>query len=460
MKHYFCQVLTNAVLTIYIYLGVTILFSSTTQAQGGLLLDKIVAKVDNYIILKSELDYAYFNAINGQNPQPPGRKTLCQILEGLIINKLLLAKAEIDSVVVKEKQVTDELNRRMEYMIKTTGGDAKRIEEAFGKSIEVLKEELRTQVKEQLIMREMENKITADVKITPKEVRKFFNSIPKDSIPYLGTEVEVAQIVKLPIINREQKQALKDKLEKIRQRILKGEDFATLAKQYSEDFVTAKDGGDLGWQERGNLVPEFEAAVFRMKPGEVSQVIESQFGFHIIKLIERRGNQYRSSHILMRPNYDLADLSQAEKYLDSLRTKILQDSIKFEKAAKEFSDDKATAQNLGYFMSPSGGRKLFTDEIDFYLYSVIDTMKVGTISKPVPYRTDDGKQAMRIIYFKSKTPPHPASLETDYPKIYTYALNDKKNKAIMQWFKRTRNEVYIRLEPEYKDCKLTELQID
>ena len=428
---------------------------SLAQGQKGVSIDKIIARVDNHYILSSELEemYASYKA-NGQ--KAPEK---CQILESLIINKMLLAKAEIDSVTVEEKEVDNELDGKMGYMIQRFGSE-KNIVEAYGKSIENLKTELRGQVKDQKIVEKMQRTISGDVKITPNEVRKFFNSIPKDSLPYIAAEVEIGHIVRLGTVTREQKDKLKQQLLDLKARAEKGEDFAMLAQIYSEDLGSAKNGGDLNFAKRGAMLPEFEGAALALKPGEMSGVIESQYGFHLIKLIETRGAEYHARHILLRPDYNKgSDMTRAVQVLDSLRALIKTDTLTFAQAASANSEDKETAETGGLIQDRSTGlgRLTLDASMDPALYFAIDSMKVGDISIPVSYRTEDGKSAMRILWYKSKTEPHTASLREDYEKLAQIVLSNKRNNALEEWFKKAQGDVYISVEPEYKNCKILSL---
>ena len=425
---------------------------SLGQGQKGVSIDKIIARVDNHYILSSELEemYASYKA-NGQ--KAPEK---CQILESLIINKMLLAKAEIDSVTVEDKEVDNELDGKMGYMIQRFGSE-KNIVEAYGKSIENLKTELRGQVKDQKIVEKMQRTISGDVKITPNEVRKFFNSIPKDSLPYIAAEVEIGHIVRLGTVTREQKDKLKQQLLDLKARAEKGEDFAMLAQIYSEDLGSAKNGGDLNFAKRGAMLPEFEGAALALKPGEMSGVIESQYGFHLIKLIETRGAEYHARHILLRPDYNKgSDMTRAVQVLDSLRALIKTDTLTFAQAASANSEDKETSETGGLIQDRNTGlgRLTLDASMDPALYFAIDSMKVGDISIPVSYRTEDGKSAMRILWYKSKTEPHTASLREDYEKLAQIVLSNKRNNALEEWFKKAQGDVYISVEPEYKNCKI------
>lgn len=430
-----------------------------SQSSNEVIIDKIIAKIDNQIILKSELEISYLQYFASLSPEQAREdvaeeKLKCRIFESLIINKILVAKAEIDSVIVENKVIEDQLDRRMEFFIAQIGSEEK-LEEYYDKSIDELKSELRLQVKEQLIIQEMQDNITQKNKVTPSEVKKFFNKIDKDSLPYFSTEVEIAQIVIFPKVGRAQKIQAKIKLQKIRQRILNGEDFAAMVQEYSHDPGSAKVGGELGFWKIGELAPEYEAAALNLKPNDISDVIESQFGFHLIQLIERRGNEYNSRHILIKPNSSILDVDYTEKFLDSIRSIILADSMMFEKAAKEFSEDQETNGNGGFLFDPNtGSTKLSLDQVDPVIFFTIDTMKTGTISPPVLYKTQEGKQALRIIWYKSKTPPHQANLKQDYQKIYTATLENKKSHALVEWIEKAKSDVFIDIDEEYNYCNL------
>lgn len=425
--------------------------TSFGQGQSGTSIDKIIARVDNHYILKSEVE-SWYESLKAQGQ----RGDKCSLLERVIINKMLLAKAEIDSVVVEDKEVEAELAGRMDMMIRQYGS-AKNITESLGKSIEALKQELKQDVKDQRIIETMQGKIAGDVKITPHEVKKFFNSIPKDSLPFIPSEVQIGHIVRYATVTREQKEKLRNELLDIKKKVLAGEDFAQLAQIYSEDVESAKIGGDVGFSKRGAMVPEYEGASLALKPGELSDVIESQFGFHLIQLLDTRGAEYHTRHILLRPDYNKGtDVTDATRYLDSLRSLIKSDSLSFVVAAKDNSEDKMTADAGGLIQDPQ--TQLTTlpldASMDMALYFAIDTMKVGDISKPVAYRTDDGRSAMRIIWYKDKSEPHTISFSEDYERLAKYTLEFKKNTAMEEWFKKAQDDVFISVEPEFQTCKI------
>ncbi len=437
-----------------IVLAMVFLLIVKTQAQ---VLDRIIAKVDNYIVLQSELEIAHeqFKA----NMEVASTEDIeCKVLETLIINKLLLAKAEIDSVVIERHLVDDQLERRMQYFISQVGG-ADKIEQYYGKSLDDLKSDLRKQVKEQMVIQRMQENITTKIKVTPGDVKKFFHSIPQDSLPYFSTEVEIGHIVKKAIISKTQKNLARKKLEEIRQRVINGEDFCELAKIYSEDPGSARLCGELGYFGKGDLVPPYEAAALKLKPGETSPVIESEFGYHVIQLLGRKGNEYNSRHILIKATSSQKDIHNSAEYLDSLRQAILDNKISFEKAAKEFSDDKMTSPSGGMFQDQNtGDTRISLENIDPGLFFVIDTMKLGTITPPFLFRMEDGTEAMRIVYYKTKIAPHQANLNDDYQKILTATEEEKKNNAINEWFDKTKGEVYIDIHSDYKHCQILQAQ--
>jgi peptidyl-prolyl cis-trans isomerase SurA len=436
------------------FLAVSLQLFAQEKEKTGFVVDKIIAKVDNYIVIKSELESAYQGYIAEGNQQSEDAK--CQLFNRLIMNKLMVAKAAIDSVLVTDFEVDQNTSQRMNAILQNSGNSPEELERRYGKSLEQIRVELRDQIREQLLAREMTGRITKDLKITPAEVKRFYNKIPQDSLPFYSSDVEIGQIVKVAKISDAQKEESKARLRELRERILNGEDFNALAQKYSEDPSARSNGGEMGFVGRGAMVPQFEAMGFKLRKGEISQPFESPFGIHIMQLIDRRGNEYNSRHILLLGNPSVDDIAKAEKYLDSLRRKIVKDSIKFEYAAKEYSDDTPTKGRGGFFTDADGGLHVSLREIDPVVYLAIDTMKVGSISKPLTYRTEEGKEAARILYFKAKLPPHQANLKDDWHRIQSAALAEKKDKIIEKWFVKSRQDVFINIDPAYNYCKILE----
>ncbi len=440
--------------TLLLLFILTVIFQHSLVAQTPIVLDKIIAKVDNYYLLKSELETQLAQYAQSQQPAPPK----CQLLESLVVGKLMLAKAEIDSVTVDEKRLDGELNSRMEQMEQQFGSQ-KNIVEAYGKTISSLKDELRSAIKEQMTTRKMQEKITGDVKVTPREVRRFFEAIPKDSLPYLPSEVEIGHIVRLAKTTKAQKEELYKRLNEYKKRVEYGEKFEELAKLFSEDIGSGKRGGDLGFAKRGAMVAPFEAAALKLKPNQMSEVVESEFGYHLIKLLETRGQEYHALHILLRPDYQRLDVTDPKRFLDSVRVLIQRDTLKFQNAAKQFSEDKATQDAGGMITDPQtrSVRMPLDGTMESGLYFTVDTMSVGTVTAPMAYRTEDGRSAMRILYYKKKHAPHYANMEDDFQRLSTYTMNKKKNTAIEKWFAKAKEDVFIYVVDEYKECNVMKM---
>ncbi|MDN3668595.1 peptidylprolyl isomerase [Echinicola jeungdonensis] len=433
------------------------------EKPEGQVLDKIIAKVDNYIILESDLQKAYVDAVS-QSQEGFEAPSRCDIFESLLINKLLVAKAEIDSVIVTDAEVMLEADRRFSMILQQFGGDEDMLVETYGKTAEQLKAELHDKLKEQQIISKMRKNITQNLAVSPAEVREFYNQIPKDSLPFFSAEVAVGQIVKKPEVNREEKDRVADKLREIKQKILDGEaDFAKMALRYSEDPGSKTRGGDLGFSQKGAMVPEYEAAALKLREGEISEPVESDFGYHLIQLLEKRSDSYNSRHILIKPKPTKEDIKRTERELDSLRNLIALDSIEFSKAAKEYSEDRNTSDNGGFFTDPTTGANRLTLRTleDPILYFTLDTMKVGTLSHAISYeeqnqRTGESEPAVRLLYYKNRFPAHRANLKDDYEKLKAAAKKKKESEILDEWFKLAKEEVYIDIDPAYDRCNALE----
>lgn len=428
------------------------LLAYTARAQGPA--DKIVAVLGDNIILYSDVEGQYAQYLSQGGAADPMMR--CHIIESLLTQKMLQNQAAVDSIEVSDGQVDDELNRRLSYFIGQIGGQDK-LEQFLGKSVLEFKEELRVDIKSMIMAQNMQAEITKNVTVTPAEVRKFYENIPVDSLPYFNTEVEVGQIVKKPEISRAAKQEAKDKLEALRERVRKGEDFATLAILYSQDG-SARSGGELGFVGRGELVKAFEAVAFKLKPGELSPIVETEFGFHIVQLIERRGEQVNVRHILIKPQITNGDVLKAKQFLDSVYVLIQTQKMTFAEAAAKFSDDELTKNNNGMMQNQQeGSSRIPTDQLDPALYFILDTMKVGTISQSMLFRNAANEPAYRLINYVSKTEPHRANLKEDYQKIQQAALTDKQNKVMEDWFTKKRETTYIKISEEYRECENMEV---
>ena len=426
-------------------------FKGISQESSGVVVDEIIVRVDDYIVLRSELESTYLDILS--RGERISGNTKCAVLKDLITNKLLVAKAEIDSVLVEDGQVDQELNSRMALIINQVGSEDE-IEKYYNKTIAEFKKELFDDIKEQLIVRKMRQEILADVVVSPEEVKDFYESVPRDSLPYFSTQVKVSQIVKVPEVGKEQKDKTRGELLKIRDKILNGESFEILATLNSQDPGSAQNGGNLGFVGRGTFQPEFEAAVFKLKEGEISMPVETEFGFHLIQLIEKRGNLFNSRHILLQPEFSESDIQRTKDFLDSLKGLAYSDSVTFEELAREYSDDKFTSSFGGYFTDAMGSENVLVEELDPVIFFTIDTMDVSQISVPFESRTDDGKIAYKLIFFKEKIPPHLGNLEEDYQRFRNFTLNRKQGIELDRWFEKARKEIFINVDPEYNSCNI------
>ncbi|PTS91404.1 peptidylprolyl isomerase [Pedobacter sp. HMWF019] len=416
-------------------------------------IDKVVAVLGGNIILLSELNQQYAQYLNSGNPNGDGVK--CYILQQMLVQKLLKQQAEIDSVMVDDKQVDDEVDRRMRSSIQRAGGQD-RLEQFLNKSVLQYKDEIRPDIKDALIANKMQQKITENVNVTPLEVKKYFDTYKTDSLPDINTEYEIGEIVLHPELTKVEKQKYYDKLDAIRLRVKSGEDFGFLAKTYSEDPGSASEGGDLGFFDRTMMAKEFTAWAFKLKAGEVSPVFETEFGYHILQVLERRGEQVHARHILIRPQTTPASLDRVKLHADSIYNNILTKKLPFSAAASLYSDNKETKYNGGMMLYADNvtARTTFipAEKVDPKVFLVIDTMKVGEVSKPNFFSGADGKDGYKILLLKSKIPPHKGNLDQDYVKFKERAQDVKVNKVLSEWFEKRRETTYIKIDPEYSTC--------
>jgi peptidyl-prolyl cis-trans isomerase SurA len=435
-------------------LGVTTFCSSYAQNRPGMIIDQIVAVVGDNVIMQSELEME-FSQLKKEFPDMPD-SLKCELLKQKLNEKVLLSKAQLDSVELSEDRVEAELERRIAYFASQTPGGVKGLEEYYGKTIAEIKNTNRDKIREGLLVQEIQQKALKDVKVAPTDIKRLFNEMEKiDSLPFYSAEVEVAQIIIKPKVSKEAKEIALEKIQDLRNRIVSGEDFNTLALIYSDDKGSAIQNGELGYFGRGAMVPEFEAAAFRLKPDSISKIIETIFGYHILKLIDRKGDNINVRHILIRPKIFTTDIEAAKQKLDSILWQIKIDSLTFEKAAKKFSSDEQTKGNGGFITeSNMGTTKIPIDELDKNLYFRIEGMKPGEISEPelVTMPTPDREQVWRVFYLKSESPPHRANLKDDYQKFQAMAESRKKAKAIAEYTNRAKKQFYINVSDAYKNC--------
>ena len=428
-----------------------VLFAVSSKAQEPQVIDRVVAVVGQNIILQSDIEAQYMQLRLQGGIQGSASSIRCEILEDLMFRKLMLNQAEMDSITVTDEQVNAEVDRLVRYFISQLGSQ-ENLEKYYKKSMSEIKEELFRMRKDQMLEEQVQQTMLANVEVTPAEVRKCYYDIPHDSVPMVNSKYEIAHIVKKPAITLEQKLEVKDRLYKMRKRILDGERFSTLALLYSEDPGSAKKGGELGFHGRGEFAPEFEAAAFNLRDGEISEVIETEFGFHIIQMIERRGEFVNVRHILLTVKVSPEALQEAYDELDSIAKLINNDSITFDEAVRKFSDENDKISG-GILVNLNTGSTLFdASELDQQVSFTINRMQVGELSEPVPMKTDDNKDAYRLLYLKRKTAPHKANLKDDYTLIRDWAMQQKREEIINKWIANNSQKAYIKVIDDFKDC--------
>ena len=419
----------------------------TTKSQNKI--DGIVAVVGEKIILNSAIENQFQQLkVQGLNTNLNSK---CLILEDLIYQKLLAYQAQVDSIEVSENEILDAINQRIDYFVSQVGSKEK-LEETFGKSILELKDDYKPSFRDQILAQRMRSKITSDINVTPQDVKDFFNNIPKDSLPYFPHEYQFSKIVIFPKIDKIEKSRLENKLLEFKKRIKSEDDFKFLATLYSEDS-SSKKGGELGYVSRGDLVPEFESVAFRLSKGEVSEIVKTKFGFHIIQLIDRKGEQINVRHILLKPKHSQKSIEKVKLQLDSIVNLIKIDSLSFEDAAYKFSEDD-TKNNGGIVVNFQSGNSIFTkEEMEPLLYSNIKELEDGEISKPYVFKTYDERSACKVILLNKSTKPHYANLKDDYERIQKVSLENLKNETFEKWLKNKINQIYINIKMDY-DCNL------
>ena len=379
--------------------------------------------------------------------------TRCEILEDMMFQNLLYVQAQKDSLSVTPKEVETELDRRLSVFINQIGSEQK-LEEYFGKTIKSIKDDLRSTIEEQMLAQKVQQKIIGDTKVTPSEVKNFFEKLPADSIPTIEAYYELSEIVIKPEVSKEDKEKVIAELNKIRERILNGESFSTMAVLYSEDPGSAMKGGELGFVSKTDLVPEFSQVAFNLtSPLDVSQVVETEYGFHIIQMIEKKGNMMNFRHILMKPKVSMEALEAADKKANEVYNILKADTISFVDAVKKYSNGDSKGSD-GKVMNPYyGDARMTSDFLDPYTKSAVMPLKEGEYSKPFLSSDNKGSRVIKIVRLDLDVKEHKANLKDDYLTLQRAALEDKNSRLIDEWVKDKVQSVYITIDDEYKDCK-------
>lgn len=418
------------------------------------LIDKVVAVVGENIVLYSEIEDQIDQMTLSDVPVTANSR--CEILEDLMYQKLFLNQSKEDSLVVSDEQIEQELNRRLRYFISQIGSEEELVK-FYGKTLDEIREDFKDEVREILLIQQMQQRVMSSANVSPLEVKEFYKGIPKDSLPYINTEVELAHIVKKSPISKNEEERIIARLKDFKARVNAGEDFGTLAYLYSLDPGSAEKNGELGFLGRNELVPEFANAANGLQKGQMSDIVKTQFGYHLLQMIDRRGEQINVRHILLIPQVSPEDLLQAKKFLDSLYVQIQEnDTLTFARAAAKFSDDPDTKMNGGRLINPmSGTTKFDVDElgqIDRSLMFAVQKLKKGEMTQPVLFQANDGKRSYRILKLLTLTEPHVANLQTDYSRLQQAAKRLKENALLEKWIREHKDNAYVWVDPAFEGC--------
>mgnify|MGYP003588061389 CR=1 FL=1 len=437
---------------IFFLFSLLCLTTSNLVAQSNII-DEVIWIVGDESILRSEVEEQRLRA--QYEGTPIQGDPYCVIPEQIAINKLFLHQAILDSIEVSESSVMNQVESRLNFFISQIGSKEK-MEEYFGKSTVNLREDLRVMFRDQMIIQQMQQKLVGDIKSTPSDIRRFYNSLPQDSIPMVPAQVELQIISFEPPVPIEETSRVKERLRDFSERVNKGTtDFSVLARLYSEDTESAKRGGELGFMGRGQLVPEFATVAFNLTdPKKVSRIVQSEFGYHIIQLIEKRGDRINCRHILLKPRVSLADKNKAVQKLDSITEMIRTGKTTFEQAVIYFSQDKNTAMNAGLMLNEkSNSSKFEYQDLPQEVAKVVYDMNVGEISKPFTMISPTtNKEVVAVVKVKSKTDNHKANLTDDYQMLRNYYESQKKEEFIQSWIARKQKETYISIDPQWQNC--------
>ena len=445
LKNMFKSLLKSALL-----LGAIISGQQIAGAQDKVI-DQIVAVVGSNPILKSDIESAAIQ-MQAQGATTQGDMK-CEILEELLEQKLLLAEAELDTlIIVTDNQINQQMDRRMSYFIENIGSE-KEVEKYFNKPIVQLKAEMSETIKEQLKTDQMKAKVIEKVTATPSEVRQFFRQMPQKEIPEIGSQLEYSQITILPAITEKEDLEVKAKLRDFKKRVENGDNFATLAILYSEDPGSARNGGEMDYVGRGMLDPAFATEAFNLKPNQVSKVVKSEFGYHIIQLIDRKGEKIKCRHILLRAKVEPKELLTAKTRIDSLADFVRSSKITWDQAAYLYSSDKSTRNNGGLVTSQNTGSSKFqVSELDPDVSKVITTMNIGEISNPFLTLDDKQREVYKVIKLNSKSKSHQANLQEDYQHLSDLFLTKKKEETYRKWIAKQQAKTYIHVDDSYANC--------
>ena len=425
--------------------GLTFTYSQNYEEK--VLVDGVFAIVGNNVIFHSDIENQILQYQSQEsNLLLDSIQLRERVVEELILQKVLLHFAVLDSIDIDMNEVENNINQRMVFFEEQLGSKEK-VENYFDKSTIDLKNELRPIIKNQLLTQKMQYEITKDLNISPGDVKEFYNNLHVDSIPIIETHFQIAQVLKIPDAASFEIEETLSKLEDLRNRILEGADFSTMAILYSEDPGSSRNGGVYLNIKKGAFVKEFEAVAFSLNPGEISEIFKTEFGYHIVQLTERRGNEIDVRHILMTPKISSKEMLKAKEFLSSLKENILNEELTFLEAAKQFSSDKDTRYNGGLLINPITNNSFFSisdlDKMDTSLLNEINILSEGEITDPIYIKLSTGKEAYRIIKLVSKLPEHIATLKDDYSFLKNHFYKIKEQEKMEIWYKKKIQDIYI-----------------
>lgn len=432
-------------------LAAMVLASGSAMAQD--IADKIIVVVGrNKIILKSDLERRFQEA-KAQDPNL-NDSVKCQLLQQMVMQNIMLEQAERDSVTITDEDVEGQLDNRLRYFTNLYGSK-ERLEQMAGKTIYQMKEDFRDDIRNELIVQKMQGQIFENIKITPAEVSNFYRRIPVDSLPFFPATIEVGQIVIDPPVSMEMDEYAHKRLEDIRKDIVDGKySFETAAGLYTDDPGSRDNGGRYdGVTRNGSWAPEFLAAAFKLQNGEISPIFKTKFGYHIIQMVNRKGDEADLRHILIKPQVTTADFKSALGKLDSVYNLLTTGKMTFPEAVGKFSTDEAAKRTGGMIADPNtGNTELDVTKLDPGMVLLLDSLKPGGFSKPHVFYNDMHEQSCRIVYLRNRTTPHKANLQDDYSRIQEVALAEKKNLKMITWIREKLPSFYLMIDPVYQQC--------
>lgn len=419
------------------------------------IVDEIIWVVGNEPILLSDVEET---RISSEAYGQPVDNPYCTIPEQIAVNKLFVHQAELDSVTVSESDVIRAVDNRINESIQAFGS-REALEQMYGRSVSQMRENLKKQYREQMMADEVRQKLTTDVKATPAEVREYFKNVPNDSLPFIPTQVEVQIITSVPEVPRAEVERIENKLREYARRVNSGEaDFSTLAKFYSEDG-SARNGGELGYMGRNQLVPEFANVAFTLNdPKKVSKIVRSEYGYHIIQLIDKKGDKINVRHILLKPHIDDSEIEKGIARLDSIVNDIRANKFTFDAAALALSDDKDTRNNHGLMANVDQQNGTVSSRFEMQdlpadVAKVVDTLSVGQISRAFRMTNDKGQEVCAVVMLKNRIEGHPANMTEDFQTLRDVVVNKRKEEKIEQWIKDKIKTTYVRISPDWRNCK-------